>query len=103
MSSSPILYKNPFIILCGAAFIDKICFFFVLIPSGACPSSKNWAISSNFAGTTSIQNRCVSGKSSSTPVGSSPVLILDKWSRPTFNLPGLTTNLNSNSWNRSSH
>ena len=103
MSYNPILYKNPFIRLYGVAFIDKICFFFVLIPSGACPSSKNWAISSNSTGTSSIQNRCASGKSSSTPIGSSPVSIRDKWSGPTFNLPGLTTTSNSNSWNNSSH
>ena len=81
----------------------KICFFFVLIPSGAYPFSKNCAISSNSAGISSIRNKCASGKSSSTLVGSSPVSIRDKWSGPTFSLPGLTTTLNSNSWNISTH
>ena len=75
----------------------KICFFLVLMPSGACPSSKNWAISCNSAGPDSIRNICASGKSSSTLVSSSPVLIRDKWSGPTFNLLGLTTTSNSNS------
>ena len=94
MSSKPILYKNPFMRLYGAAFMAKICFFFVFMPSGACPFSNNCAISSNSAGTTSIRNRCASGRSSSTPLGSSPVSICDKWSSPTFNFPGLTTNSN---------
>ena len=103
MSSRPILYKNPFMRLYGATFMAKICFFFLLMPSGSCQSSKNLAISSNSARTVSIRNKCASGKLSSTPVGSSPVSIHDKWSGPTFNFPGLTTTLNSNSWNRSSH
>ena len=103
MSSNPILYKNPFIRMYGATFIDKICFFFVIIPSSVCPSSKNWAISSNSTRTDSIRNKCASGKSSLNPIGSSPVSILDKWSGPTFNLPGLTTTSNLNSWNNSSH
>ena len=81
----------------------KICFFFVFMPSGAFLFSKNCAISSNYAGIVSIQNRCASGKSSSTPVGSSPVSILDRWLGPTFNFLGLIMTLNSNSWNRSSH
>ena len=89
--------------LYGATFMAKICIFFVLMPSGACPSSKNWAISSNSTEIASIQNRCASGKSSLTHVGSSPVSIWDKWLGPTFNLPGLTTTSNSNSWNSSSH
>ena len=89
--------------LYGAAFMAKICFFFVLMPSGACPFSKNWAISSNSSGTTSIRNRCASNKSSLTPVGSSPVSIQDKWSGPTFNLPGRTGTSNSLYWKRSSH
>ena len=102
-ASKPILYKNPLMRLYVAALMAKIGFFFMHIPSGASPFSKNCAIFSNSARTTSIRNKCVFDKSSSNPIGSSPLSIRDKWSGPTFNFPGMTMTLNSNSWNRSSH
>ena len=88
--------------LYGATFMAKICFFCMLIPSRAGPFSKNCGIYSNSARTSSIQNKCASGRSYSTPVGSSLVSILDKWSGLTFSHFVQTTTSNSNSWNSNS-
>ena len=96
-------YRNPLIRLYGATFMAGICFFLVFMPSGAWPFSRNYVISSNSAGTSSIWNRCASGRSSLTPIGSSPMSIVDKWSGLTFTFPSQTTTSNLNSWNSNSH
>ena len=95
-SSSPNLYRDPFINMKGVTLIEFL-FLFIERPSGAFPFYKKWTVSTNSSGNTLTLNRCALGNSSSISIGSLLVYILDRWYGPTFMWPGHTMTSNSNS------
>ena len=81
----------------GATFRARNFFLLVGRFSGAFPSYRKLVIYSKSLGVALTRNKCVSGRSSSMPIGSSPISSHDRWLGRTFFFPGHMIMSDSNS------